>query len=144
MGLLATDEGKKTLPTQQAGALFVLADLKHLSFALELLGEMWGEADISPSAACWLIDKCLRSNDEKLQEEAAAILRVSRQRVYDLIRQDKLEADTHKNIRVEEIERRRQLMALRGEKTERIRQLQDEGLSYEAAKKRIQRASEPE
>lgn len=72
--LLATDAGTKAPPTQQAAALFALADLNHLHFALALLREMWPAGDVSPATACWLIDRCLRSNDRKLQNEAAGIL----------------------------------------------------------------------
>ena len=74
-GLLATDAAGNAAPkTQQAAALFALAELKHFRFALALLREMWPAGDISPTSACWLIDKCLGSNDQKLQEEAAGIL----------------------------------------------------------------------
>ncbi len=73
-GLLATNAGKETPATQQAAALFVLADLNHLRFALALLDEMWRERKISPSAACWLIDRCLQTEDEHLQVEAAGML----------------------------------------------------------------------
>lgn len=72
--LLATDTGTKAPPTQQAAALFALADLNHLQFALALLREMWREGAVSPTSACWLIDRCFRSNDHDLQELAAEVL----------------------------------------------------------------------
>ena len=76
-GLLATDAGTPSPPTQQAAALFVLADLGHLNFALALLGEIWKEGEISPSSACWLIDKCLKSEDDILQIDAANTLQAN-------------------------------------------------------------------
>ncbi len=73
-GLLGTDDGSIAPATQQAAALFLLADVNQLSFALALLGEMWPRGDVSPSAAVWLIDKCLRSDDSGNQVQAADIL----------------------------------------------------------------------
>ncbi len=62
-------------PTQQAAALFTLAEQGQLEFALALLTEMWPKGHVSPSAACWLIDKCLQSDAQYVQIEAADILR---------------------------------------------------------------------
>lgn len=72
--LLSTDTGGKTSRSQHAGTLFALSELHHLPFALALLDEMWPVGDVSSSSACWLIDKCLRSDDKFVQKEAANIL----------------------------------------------------------------------
>jgi hypothetical protein len=71
---LLTEEGKKALPTRQAGALFVLGSLDQLEFALPLLGEIWPENDISPAAAVWVVNRALLSDDPQLQDDAALAL----------------------------------------------------------------------
>lgn len=71
---LLTDEGQKATPTRQAGALFVLSSLDQLDFSLALLTEIWPDGDISPTAAIWVIDRALGSDDERIQVEAATLL----------------------------------------------------------------------
>lgn len=74
-GLLATDAGTPAPKTQQAAALFALADLNHLRFMLALLREMWPAGAISPTSACWLVNECLLGEDANIQMEAAGILK---------------------------------------------------------------------
>lgn len=71
---LLTEDGKPATPTRQAGALFVLANLNQLDFALALLGQMWANREVSPGAAVWVVNRLLLGGDESLQHQAAALL----------------------------------------------------------------------
>jgi hypothetical protein len=71
---LLTENGKPATATRQAGALFVLASLNQLDFALALLREIWPKREISPDAALWVVDRALLSGDEMLQVQASQLL----------------------------------------------------------------------
>jgi hypothetical protein len=71
---LLTEDGKPALPTRQAGALFVLANLNQLDFAYALLGQVWTKREISPGAAVWVVNHLLVHGDKSLQVEAAVLL----------------------------------------------------------------------
>jgi hypothetical protein len=77
VGLLARDDGEEAIPSQQAGALFVLANLGQLDLALALLNELWPEGRVSTEAATGVIDLALRSGEEGLQYDAARVLRAN-------------------------------------------------------------------
>lgn len=77
IGLMATSEGNEAPPTQKAGALFALASLGQMKFALAILSELLRiEGGIHPASAKWLIDKALISSDEQLQKGAIDLLDV--------------------------------------------------------------------
>jgi hypothetical protein len=72
--LLTVEGGNEAPPQRQAGALFVLASLGQLDFALALLSECWPARSISVHAANWVVDKALRSDDPRLQVTGAEVL----------------------------------------------------------------------
>jgi hypothetical protein len=74
--LLTLPDGSPAPPSRQAGALFVLGaePLEQLELALALLDENWRAGAIRPTAAVWVIDRALRSDDPNLQLSAATTL----------------------------------------------------------------------
>ena len=75
-------QGQPTTPPQQAGALFVLANLGQLDFALALLAEIWPRDEISASAASWIVEAGILSSDEDQQNEACLQLFVNAAKMY--------------------------------------------------------------
>ena len=72
---LLTEGGKPSVPSRQAGAVFVLASLNQLDFALALLGEIWHRREISPGAAAWVVNRALVHGNEEIQIAAASHLK---------------------------------------------------------------------
>ena len=68
----------------QAAALFVLADLGHLEFAIALLDDIWPRGEISSSAACELLTRCFRSDDDFLVLDAAITLQENAARLSEV------------------------------------------------------------
>jgi hypothetical protein len=71
---MGTESGSEASKSQKAGALFALERLEQLDFALALLAPLWSQRELSSEAAVWLIDRALRSNNPRLQNDAATIL----------------------------------------------------------------------
>ena len=72
--------------------------------------------------------------------ETADRLGMSRQRVYELIRHGKLKADPHKNVPITEVDGWERGRADRRRNRARIKELEQEGQSYDAARKRAYRS----
>lgn len=81
VGLIGPSSGKETSESQKAGALFALANLGQIEFALALLRPMWSNREVSPSTAVWLINKGLQDPEENLQRQAASLLVDNTQRL---------------------------------------------------------------
>lgn len=74
---LLTEAGEPATRTRQAGALFVLANLEQLDFALALLREIWRQRQIHPAAATWVVNRALLEGAGPAQEEATEVLWVN-------------------------------------------------------------------
>ena len=74
VGLMSTSSGVESAQSQQAGALFALASLGQLEFALALLSQMWPAERIDSISAVWLINRAFMSKNTDVQETAAASL----------------------------------------------------------------------
>lgn len=59
---------------RQAGALFALASLGQLDFAIELLRELWPRRAVSTPSALWVIDRAFTSGNREQQVQAAGVL----------------------------------------------------------------------
>lgn len=79
--LLGTDSGQDASSTQRAGALFALAKLEQLGFAIVLLESMLPQRRVDAHTAVWLINEALVSEPSGLQEQAAALLRDNSERL---------------------------------------------------------------
>ena len=75
LGLLITPSGQEPSQVQKAGALFALANLGQLRFALSLLQRMWPSGQVDSSHALWVIDRGLEDSDANIQYQAASLLR---------------------------------------------------------------------
>jgi hypothetical protein len=75
--LLATDDGRETAPSQQAGALFALANLGQLGLAVALLNELWPAGRVSTAAATGVIDQALRVGSIGTQIGASRVLQAN-------------------------------------------------------------------
>lgn len=79
--LIGPSSGKESSQSQRAGALFALANLGQLDFALALLGPMWSNQEVTSSTAIWLIDRALQDPEENIQRPAAALLSANAERL---------------------------------------------------------------
>ena len=79
--LFSTEAGIETPKSQKAGALFALANLEQLDFALALLEQLWPNGEIDTTSATWLIDQGLNSERELTQRTAAHILNFNAHRL---------------------------------------------------------------
>jgi hypothetical protein len=66
--------GKEAGNNQMAGALFALANLGQLEFALALLERLWPNRELG-SSAIWLVNEGLKHRDPNIQFKAAFLLK---------------------------------------------------------------------
>jgi hypothetical protein len=74
VALMSASNGAPADPTQRAGALFALASLGQLDFALALLGRLWPQREVDNLTALWLLDRALAS-DRAHQDTAVELMR---------------------------------------------------------------------
>ena len=72
--VLCNDEGKSAPDYQSSAMLSVLAELGHLSIALDLATELWPRSAITRRCAVNLLDQAIESDEESLQKSAARLL----------------------------------------------------------------------
>jgi hypothetical protein len=72
--LLSTETGVEAPKNQQAGALFALASLGQIDFALALLEQIWPTEKINRASAVWLINKAFLSKSKDNHNQAADII----------------------------------------------------------------------
>jgi len=70
-----TASGEEAGKNQKAGALFALAELGQLEFALALLERMWPNQELASSSAIWLVNEGLKHPDANIQFKASALLK---------------------------------------------------------------------
>lgn len=75
VGLMGTASGEEAGNNQKAGALFALANLGQLEFALALLERMWPTQELASSSAIWLVNEGLKHPDANIQFKAAFLLK---------------------------------------------------------------------
>jgi hypothetical protein len=74
VALMSTGSGAPADATQKAGALFALASLGQLDFALALLGRLWPQREVDNLTALWLLDRALTS-ERAHQDTAVELMR---------------------------------------------------------------------
>jgi len=74
VGMLSTSGGAPAPHGQKAGALFALASLNQLEFALTLLETLWAKDEIDAVSAVWLVNRGLKAGGD-LERTAVNILR---------------------------------------------------------------------
>lgn len=81
VGMLSTSGGATAPHGQKAGALFALASLNQLEFALTLLETLWAREEIDAVSAVWLVNRGLKAGGD-LERTAVNILRDNRQKLH--------------------------------------------------------------
>lgn len=74
IALMGADNGGESSASQQAGALFALARLGQIDFALALLFELWERGKVVPGTAVWVLDKAFESKGDGHQDIACQLL----------------------------------------------------------------------